>query len=241
MNKLAIVTGGTRGIGAAISINLKESGYDVIANYRSNDMMAEKFNKENNIEIMKWDVSNFNECHQAINEICARKNTHISVLVNNAGITKDSMMHKMPQEDWQEVIKTNLDSCFNMCSNVIKQMRDNNWGRIINISSVNALSGQLGQANYSAAKAGIIGMTKALALESASKNVTVNAIAPGYIATDMVKSIPDKILSKIENSVPVKRLGQPQEIARAVSFLAHADAGYITGETISINGGLYMT
>lgn len=240
MSKLAIVTGGTRGIGGSISIFLKKAGYEVIANYKSDKNFAEKFGLENSINTMRWDASDMNQCKAAVEEIESKFGTNISALINNAGITRDSMLHKTSIEGWREVIDTNLTSCFNMCSLVIGKMREQNFGRIVNISSINALTGQVGQTNYSAAKAGIIGFTKALARESASKNITVNCIAPGYIATDMVKNVSDKILENIIAQIPVKRLGKPEEIARAALFLVSEDSGFITGETLSINGGHNM-
>lgn len=240
MSKLAIVTGGTRGIGAAIARKLKEKGYFVVAGYNSNTSSAETFHDQTGITVKKWDVSNYNACINAVSEIEKEFGMTVGILVNNAGITKDSMLHKMKPEDWGDVINTNLTSCFNMCHAVINQMRQNAFGRIVNISSINALAGQIGQTNYSAAKAGIIGFSKALARETASKNITVNVIAPGYIATDMVAAINPDILEQIIDKIPVKRLGEPTEIARAVSFLISDQAGFITGETLSINGGHNM-
>ena len=240
MSKLAIVTGGIRGIGGAISIILKENGYEVVANYHKNHELAKKFSQEHNIKTMSWDVSNFEECKENIKQIEKEFNNTVSILINNAGITSDGMLHKLDSISWQNVIDTNLTSCFNMCHSVIEKMRNNQYGRIVNISSVNAQTGQLGQTNYSASKAGIIGFTKALAKESAIKGITVNAIAPGYINTDMVGKIPDDILDGIIQTVPVKRLGEPEEIARGVLFLVDEKAGFITGETLSINGGHYM-
>ncbi len=240
MSKLAIVTGGTRGIGAAISRKLKEKGYFVVAGYNSNGSSAETFHDQTGITVKKWDVSDYNACINAVSEIEKEFGMTVGILVNNAGITKDSMLHKMKPEDWGAVINTNLTSCFNMCHAVINQMRQNAFGRIVNISSINALAGQIGQTNYSAAKAGIIGFSKALARETASKNITVNVIAPGYIATDMVAAINPDILEQIIDKIPVKRLGEPSEIARAVSFLISDQAGFITGETLSINGGHNM-
>ena len=240
MTNLAIVTGGTRGIGGAISISLKNAGYEVIANYKSDNDFADKFSTQHGIKTMAWDASSINECKNALESIKSDFKTNISILINNAGITRDNMLHKTSPECWQEVINTNLNSCFNMTSLVIGEMRQHNFGRIVNISSINALTGQVGQTNYSAAKAGIIGFTKALARESASKNITVNCIAPGYIATDMVKDVPDSVLDQIIAQIPVRRLGQPDEIARAVLFLVSKDAGFITGETLSINGGHNM-
>ena len=240
MSKLALVTGGTRGIGEAISIALKEFGYTVIANYAKNDQAALEFAHKHKIEIKKWDVSDYQACRDAIVEIEQHFSDNISVLINNAGINKDKMFHKMRPEDWNLVIDTNLLSCFNMSHVVINQMREKNYGRIINISSINGQVGQTGQTNYSAAKAGIIGFTKALARESCSKNITVNCVAPGYIMTQMISSMSDTILNVIKEQIPLKRLGLPEEIARAVIFLADEKAGFITGETLSVNGGHYM-
>lgn len=240
MSRLALVTGGTRGIGAFISVALKESGYTVVANYAHNDEAASIFAKDTGIKVYKWDVSSLKECKKNIKKITENFGQHIEILVNNAGIIRDSMLHKMPEENWHEVIKTNLDSCFNTCHETITQMRENNFGRIINISSINAQAGQVGQTNYSAAKAGILGFTKALARENAAKNITVNAIAPGYIKTDMTDAVPTSVIEAIISQIPVKRLGNPEEIARVVTFLADDHAGFITGETISVNGGHHM-
>jgi acetoacetyl-CoA reductase len=240
MSKLAIVTGGIRGIGAAISIALHHQGYKVVASFISNEEKAQIFLKKYNIPVKKFDVTDIDACQKAIRAIEEEYNDHVSILVNNDGITRDSMLHKISSQKWQEVIETNLTSCFNMSHIVVKKMRENNFGRIINISSINALAGQIGQTNYSASKAGIIGFTKALALESASKNITVNAVAPGYIETDMTKEVPENIIKQIKDQIPVKRFGKPEEIARVVLFLAAEEAGFITGETISVNGGHYM-
>ena len=240
MSKLAIVTGGTRGIGEAISVALKQEGYLVIATYHHNDAAAEEFKSRSSIPVKSWDVSNYSACTKAISAIESEFKQPVGVLVNNAGITKDRMLHKMEQQDWISVIETNLLSCFNMCHAVIGQMRKQNYGRIVNISSVNALTGQLGQTNYSGAKAGIIGFSKALALESAAKNITVNCVAPGYIMTDMVSRVPKDVLNDIIKKIPVQRLGKPEEIARAVAFLVNEKSGFITGETLSVNGGLRM-
>ncbi|WPY00455.1 Acetoacetyl-CoA-like SDR family oxidoreductase [Candidatus Trichorickettsia mobilis] len=240
MSKLAIITGGTRGIGAAISIALKEQGFTVIANYHNNHEAANKFAAATNIKIKNWNVANYDECIKTVQIIEAEFNKPVSILINNAGITKDSMLHKMSKADWQDVININLTSCFNMCSAVINQMRNQNYGRIINISSINGQAGQLGQTNYSAAKAGIIGFTKALARESATKNITVNCISPGYTQTEMVEKMSMEVLEKIVSLIPMKRLGQPAEIARAAVFLCAEEAGFITGETLSINGGHNM-
>ena len=240
MSKLAVVTGGTRGIGAAISMSLNNAGYIVVANYNSNDKSAKEFSEATGIESRKWDVSNYESCLLSINEIEKDFELPVSVLVNNAGITKDSMMHKMSIDDWNAVISTNLTSCFNMSHAVINSMRQYAYGRIVNISSINGLTGQLGQTNYSAAKAGIIGFTKALARESAAKGITVNAIAPGYVNTEMMVSVPKEFLDNLIKQIPVGRLGDPKDIARAVRFLVSEDAGFITGEVISINGGHHM-
>lgn len=240
MSKLALVTGGTRGIGAAISTALRDKGFTVIANFYNNHTAAQQFANDTSIKVKNWDVSNFKACSDAVADIEQEFGKPISILVNNAGITKDGMMHKMTEHDWQMVINVNLNSCFNMCGAVINQMRAQNYGRIVNISSVNAQAGQIGQTNYSAAKAGIIGFTKALARESASKGVTVNCIAPGYIMTEMVGEIPENVLAQIVDTIPMKRLGKAEEIARAAVFLTDEDASFITGETLSINGGHNM-
>ncbi|MBN8828404.1 MAG: 3-oxoacyl-ACP reductase [Sphingobacteriia bacterium] len=240
MSRIAIVTGGTRGIGKEISTALKAEGYTVIATYNSNEKAAEEFQKQTGIKAYKWDVANFDECIKNINKIKEEFGKHPEVLVNNAGITRDNMLHKSSFADWDDVIKTNLYSCFNMCHAIIPAMRENNFGRIINISSINGLTGQLGQTNYSAAKAGMIGFTKALAKESAIKNITVNAIAPGYIGTEMLASIKEDVLQNIVKQIPAGRLGTPNEIARTVLFLASDNAGFITGSVLSVNGGQYM-
>jgi len=240
MARIALVTGGTRGIGAAIAVALKEDGYQVAATYHSNDEAAQKFQNETGVNVYKWDVGSIEECSQGVEKITAELG-NIEILVNNAGITRDGFFHKLALDKWDAVIQTNLTSAFNMTKAVINSMRDNSFGRIINISSINGLKGQAGQVNYSAAKAGIIGFTKALALETVSKGITVNAIAPGYVATEMVKAIREDILEKIVAGIPVGRLAEPSEIARVVGFLAADEAGFITGETISINGGQYMS
>ncbi len=237
--RIALVTGGTRGIGAAISQELKYADFTVIATYYGNDKAAESFTKQTGIRTFKWDVGNFDACQNSLKQI--EKEFHsIDVLVNNAGITRDVMFHKMTAEQWQEVMITNLTSCFNTCRAVIPGMRERNFGRIINISSINGQKGQIGQVNYAAAKAGIIGFSKALALENASKGITVNTIAPGYIETEMVSVIPPEVISKIVSNIPVGRLGTAHEIARTVLFLASEGAGFITGSTLSVNGGQYM-
>jgi len=241
MSRTALVTGGTRGIGAAISIALKDAGFAVCASYGGNDEAAKAFKKSTAIPVYKFDVSDFSSCEVAIARITAEIGA-IDVLVNNAGITRDGMLHKMSLEHWNAVINTNLNSMFNTTKNVIGPMRERGFGRIINISSINGQKGQMGQTNYSAAKAGVIGFTKALAQEGARKGITVNCIAPGYVATDMVKDIPEDVLnSKILPQIPVGRLAEPAEIARCVTFLASDDAGYITGATLTVNGGQYIT
>lgn len=237
---VAIVTGGTRGIGHAISIALKNAGFKVAANYAKNDEAAKKFEQETGIKTFKWDVADFDECHKGVAEVEKALGENIAVLVNNAGITRDSTLHRMTFDQWQQVINTNLTSCFNMCRATVPQMRDKNYGRIINISSVNAQLGQAGQTNYSGAKAGVLGFTKALARENANKGITVNAVAPGYIDTDMVQAVDEKVLASIIAKVPVGRLGKPEEVASVVEFLSRQSSGFITGETISVNGGLEM-
>jgi acetoacetyl-CoA reductase len=240
MARVAVVTGGTRGIGAAISRALNEAGYRVAANYAGNDEAANKFRADTKVPVYKWDVSDFGACSQGVKKIEADLGP-VEVLVNNAGITRDTMFHRMTPEQWGQVINTNLTSLFNMCRQVIEGMRERNFGRIINISSINGQKGQIGQVNYSAAKAGEIGFTKALAQENARKGITVNAICPGYIATEMVMAVPKEVMEKtILPQIPAGRLGQPEEIARCVVFLAGENAGFITGSTMSANGGQYM-
>jgi acetoacetyl-CoA reductase len=240
MARVAIVTGGTRGIGEAISKGLKAAGYSVAANYGGNDEAAQRFKAETGIPVYKWDVSSYESCVDGLKKVVADLGP-VEILVNNAGITRDTMFHRMKPEQWTDVINTNLNSLFNMCRPVIEAMRERKFGRIINISSINGQKGQMGQANYSAAKAGEIGFTKALAQESARSGITVNAICPGYIATEMVKAVPKEVLDKnILPLIPLGRLGEPEEIARCVVFLASDDAGLITGSTLSANGGQVM-
>jgi acetoacetyl-CoA reductase len=240
MARVALVTGGTRGIGAAISKALKAAGYKVAANYGGNDEAAKKFNAETGIPVYKWDVSNFEACSAGIKQVESDLGP-VEVLVNNAGITRDGMFHRMTPEQWNAVISTNLNSLFNMCRPVIEGMRTRKFGRIINVSSINGQKGQMGQTNYSAAKAGELGFTKALAQEGARAGITVNAICPGYIATDMVKAMPPEVLEKnILPQIPIGRLGEPEEIARCVVFLASDEAGLITGSTLTANGGQYF-
>lgn len=239
MSRVALVTGGTRGIGAAIATGLKDAGYTVAANYAGNDERANAFKDETGIAVYKFDVSDFDAVQAAVKQIEADLGA-VEILVNNAGITRDGTMHRMSAEQWQAVLDTNLGSCFNCCRAVIDSMREKKFGRIVNIGSVNGQAGQYGQVNYAAAKSGIHGFTKALAQEGARAGITVNAIAPGYIDTDMVRAVPAEVLEKIVARVPVGRLGQANEIARGVQFLVADDAGFITGSTLSINGGQHM-
>jgi acetoacetyl-CoA reductase len=240
MARVAVVTGGTRGIGEAISKALKDAGYKVAANYGGNDEVAQKFKAATDIPVYKWDVGSYESCAAGLKQVESDLGP-VEVLVNNAGITRDTMFHRMTPEQWNAVINTNLSSLFNMCRPVIEGMRSRKFGRIINISSINGQKGQLGQANYSAAKAGELGFTKALAQESARSGITVNAICPGYIATDMVKAMPKDVVEKnILPQIPVGRLGEPEDVARCVVFLASDAAGFITGSTVSANGGQYF-
>jgi acetoacetyl-CoA reductase len=235
-----VVTGGTRGIGRAISVALKEAGYNVAATYAGNEEAAQQFKSETGIPVFKFDVADFNACGEGVKAIEAALGGPVEVLVNNAGITRDTTMHRMRADQWNDVIRTNLDSCFNMSRAVIEGMRGCGFGRIVNISSINGQAGQIGQTNYAAAKAGIQGFTKALAQEGASRGVTVNAVAPGYVETDMVRAVPANVLEQIVARIPVGRLGKPEEIARAVLFLVADEAGFITGSTLTINGGQYL-
>jgi acetoacetyl-CoA reductase len=240
MARVALVSGGTRGIGAAISTALKAAGYSVAANFAGNTEKATEFHEATGIPVFQWDVSDYDSCVAGIIEVEAQLGP-VDVLVNNAGITRDGMFHKITSQQWKEVIDTNLSGLFNMTHPVWPGMRERGFGRIINISSINGQRGQMGQVNYSAAKAGDLGFTKALAQEGASKNITVNAICPGYIGTDMVRAIPQKVLDeKIIPQIPVGRLGEPEEIARCVLFLASEEAGFITGSTLTANGGQYF-
>ncbi len=239
MSRVAIVTGGTRGIGAATAIALKDKGYKVAAVYGSNDERAKAFADETGISIYKWDVSDYEACMSGVAQVEADLGP-VDVLVNNAGITRDGTVHKMSPENWKDVIDTNLGSCFNMSRAVIEGMRDRKFGRIVNVGSINGQAGQYGQVNYAAAKSGIHGFTKALAQEGAGVGVTVNAIAPGYIDTDMVAAVPERVLEKIVERIPVGRLGKASEIARSILFLTDDEAGFITGSTLSVNGGQHM-
>ncbi len=239
MSRVAVVTGGTRGIGRAISEALKNAGYKVAATYAGNDDAAKACAKESGVAVYKFDVGDYAACEAAFKKITDELGP-IDVLVNNAGITRDTTIHRMTPQQWDEVIRTNLTSCFNTCRCVIDSMRARGFGRIVNIGSINGQAGQYGQVNYAAAKSGIHGFTKAMAQEGAAKGVTVNAIAPGYIDTDMVRAVPEEVLKKIVARIPVGRLGKAEEIARGVLFLVADDAGFVTGSTLSINGGQHM-
>jgi acetoacetyl-CoA reductase len=237
--RVALVTGGTRGIGAAISTGLRDAGYSVAANYAGNDAAAERFKEETGISVYKFDVSNFEAVKAGIDQISADLGP-VEILVNNAGITRDGTLHRMSPEQWEAVIQTNLSSCYNLSRCVIESMRDRGFGRIVNIGSINGQAGQYGQVNYAAAKSGIHGFTKALAQEGAAKGITVNAIAPGYVDTDMVRAVPHNVLEKIIAKIPMGRLGRAEDIARGVLFLVADDADFVTGATLSINGGQHM-
>ncbi|HET7317463.1 MAG TPA: acetoacetyl-CoA reductase [Sphingomicrobium sp.] len=239
MARVAIVTGGTRGIGEAISVALKDKGLTVAANYMGNDERAKAFTDRTGIRAFKWDVSDYDSCMDGVRTVESELGP-VDVLVNNAGITRDSTMRKMDHSKWQDVIDTNLGGCFNMAKAVFDGMTGRGYGRIVNIGSINGQAGQYGQVNYAAAKSGIHGFTKALAQEGARFGVTVNAIAPGYIDTDMVAAVPDEVLQKIVARIPVGRLGKAEEIARGVAFLCDENAGFVTGSTLSINGGQHM-
>jgi acetoacetyl-CoA reductase len=240
MTRVAVVSGGSRGIGAAISKALQAAGYKVAANYASNDAVAAKFKEETGIPVYKWDVSSFKDCGEGLNKVSEDLGP-IDILVNNAGITRDVTFHKMTPEQWYAVINTNLNSLFNMTRPVIEGMRERGFGRIVNISSINGQKGQIGQTNYAASKAGDIGFTKSLAQENAGKGITVNAVCPGYTATDMIKAVPAEVLKKsVLPLIPVGRLGEPEEIARCVVFLVAEESGFITGSALTANGGQYM-
>lgn len=239
MARIAIVTGGTRGIGKAISLALKDLGYTVAANYAGNEEKAKAFTEETGIATYKWDVGDHEATLAGVKQVEADLGP-IDVVVNNAGITRDAVLHRMSFDDWNEVMRINLGGCFNMAKATFPGMRERKWGRIVNIGSINGQAGQYGQVNYAAAKSGIHGFTKALAQEGAKFGVTVNAIAPGYIDTDMVAAVPEAVLEKIVAKIPVGRLGQASEIARGVAFLCSEDAGFVTGTTLSLNGGQHM-
>ena len=240
MTRVAFVTGGTRGIGKAITARLKASGYKVAAGYAGNEVAAKACAKELGVMIVRGNVSSFADCAQAVKDVEAELGP-IDTLVNNAGITRDAMLHKMTEEQWVEVIQVNMASTFNMTRNVIEGMRERGFGRIVNISSINGQKGQMGQSNYAAAKAGMIGFTKSVAQENAKKGITVNAICPGYIDTEMVAAVPKNVLDSIIAQIPVGRLGRAEEIARCVAFLSSEEAGFITGATLTVNGGQYIT
>ncbi|MFO7478087.1 MAG: acetoacetyl-CoA reductase [Methyloceanibacter sp.] len=239
MGRVALVTGGTRGIGAAISKALKEAGYNVAANYAGNDAAAKAFSNETKIPVFKWDVGDYLACEQGIIEV-ENQVGPVEVLINNAGISRDAMLQKMTHEQWSQVIRTNLDSLFNMTRPLINNMRERGFGRIVNISSINGQKGQLGLTNYCAAKSGVIGFTRALALESARKGITVNAIAPGYVKTDLLAGVSEDVMKAIVGQIPVGRLGESEEVARCVVFLAADESAWITGSTLTINGGQHM-
>ncbi len=239
MARVALVTGGTRGIGKAVCVALADAGYAVAANYAGNEARAAAFTAETGLPAWRWDVSDFAACAAGVARVEAALGP-VDVLVNNAGITRDGTMHRMDRDMWREVVDTNLGSCFNMCRAVIDGMRSRRFGRVVNVGSINGQGGQYGQVNYAAAKSGIHGFTKALAQEGARHNITVNAIAPGYIDTDMVAAVPANVLEKIVERIPVGRLGRAEEIARGVVFLVADDAGFLTGSTLSINGGQHM-
>jgi acetoacetyl-CoA reductase len=239
MGRVAIVTGGTRGIGAAISKALHAAGYTVAANYAGNDEAASRFKQETGIATYKWDVADFAACKAGVAKVTADLGP-VDIVVNNAGITRDATLHRMTREQWDAVIDTNIGSCFNMCRAVIDSMRERKFGRIVNIGSINGQAGQYGQVNYAAAKSAVHGFTKALAQEGAAFGITCNAIAPGYIDTEMVQAVPKPVLEKIIAKIPVGRLGHAEEIARGVVFLVADEAGFITGSTLSINGGQHM-
>jgi acetoacetyl-CoA reductase len=239
MGRVALVTGGTRGIGAAISKALKQAGYNVAANYHGNDKAAKAFKKETAIPVYKWDVADYIACEQGIVNV-ENEVGPVEVLVNNAGISRDSMFQKMSHEQWSEVIRTDLDSVFNMTRPIINGMRERGFGRVVNIASINGQKGQLGLSNYCAAKAGMIGLTRALALENARKGVTINAIAPGYVATELLANVSEEVMKAIVGQIPVGRLGEPEDVARCVIFLAADESSWITGSTLTINGGAHM-
>jgi acetoacetyl-CoA reductase len=239
MTKIALVTGGTRGIGRAISERLVKDGFKVAANYAGNDEAASKCAQELGLKCYKWDVGDYDACAEGIAAI-TKDLGPVDVLVNNAGITRDATLHRMTRQQWDDVIRVDLTSAFNLCRLTIEGMRDRNYGRIVNISSINGQKGQVGQVNYSAAKAGLIGFTKALAQENAKKGITVNVICPGYIDTEMVQAVPEKVLESIIATIPVGRLGKAEEIAACVSFLSGHEAGFITGATLTANGGQFI-
>lgn len=238
--RLALVTGGTTGIGAAICRDLKAAGYKVAATYVGNEEKAQQFEQDTGVKTYKWDVTSPDECVKGVEKVCGDFGGPVEILINNAGIVRDGMMHKMAIENWDSVISTDLSACFYMSRTVVSVMREKGFGRIVNISSVNGQLGQIGQTNYSAAKAGILGFTKALARESATKGITVNAVAPGYTDTAMLRGVPEDVLKSLIAQIPLRRLATPEEIAHAVLFLVSDKSGAITGETLSVNGGYHM-
>lgn len=240
MSRLALVTGGTRGIGARIAIDMRDNGYEVVSVYGRDNSQAQKFSAETGIKALSWDVSSYQSCVDGVSRVEDCYGSSVDILVSNAGITRDAMLHKMSVCDWDDVISTNLSSIFYMTSSVIGQMRSKMFGRIISISSINGVKGQVGQCNYAAAKAGLIGFSKSLALESASKNITVNVVAPGYIETDMTAKVSSDVLAKIAQSIPVGHLGDVRDVSSAVLFLSSDAASFITGATIHVNGGQHM-
>jgi acetoacetyl-CoA reductase len=240
MNKLALITGGTRGIGAAIAMRLKGDGYRVVVTYHGNDEVAQAFTAETGIPAYKWDVADFEACQAGVQQVEGEAGQPVEILVNNAGVTRDATFHRMTPEQWRTVLEDDLFSCFNMSHAVIDGLRARGWGRIVNIASINGQKGQFGQANYAAAKAGMIGFAKSLALETARKGITVNVVAPGYTATDMVAKLDPKVLDGIIAQIPVGRLASSEEVAHAVAFLVHEQSGFITGSTLSVNGGQYL-
>jgi len=240
MTRTAIVTGGTRGIGAAISLALKSAGHTVVANYAGNEAAARAFAEETGIKVVKFDVGDADASAAGLADAEQAAGAPVDIVINNAGITRDTMFHKMSAEQWREVMRVNLDSMFNVTRPAIDGMRERGWGRIVNISSINGQKGQMGQVNYSAAKAGVIGFTKALAQETARKGITVNCVAPGYINTDMVAAVPEKVLESIIAGIPAGRLGEAKEIGALVVYLCSEEAGFMTGSTLTINGGQYM-
>ena len=239
MARTALITGGTRGIGAAIALAFKAKGYQVAATYHSDESAAQQFHSQHGISVYKWDVADYEACGRGVAAV-QKDLGAVDTLINNAGITQDGAFHKMTVEQWRRVLQTNLDSAFNMTHHLWAGMREAGFGRVINISSINGQKGQFGQANYAASKAALIGLTKSLALEGAAKGITVNAIAPGYIATDMVKAVPEPVMQKIVGAIPVGRLGEADEVAAAAVYLADEKAAFITGATLAINGGQYM-
>ncbi len=240
MSHLTLVTGGTRGIGEAISMEMKEAGYNVVASYAGNDAAAKAFNERTGIPTYKFDVSDFEQCQSFVKQIENDNGGPIEILINNAAVTRDTTFHKMALDQWQDVIQTNLGSCFNMCRSVIEGMRARGFGRIVNIGSLNGQAGQVGQSNYAASNAGLVGFRRALALENAAKGVTVNVVSPGYTDTEMLRAVPEKIRQRLIANIPMGRLGMPHDVARSVLYLVGDDADWITGATLSVNGGQRM-